>query len=479
MSHSASRPASLALGAVTLLVCLLCGARASGGPFLPPGEYIPDGEPRVFGDRVYLYGSHDRRDSKEFCDYLLKVWSAPLSDLTRWRDEGISFATRGQPGHKDDVPWSDNLLFAPDVIKKDDKYYLYAYIFAAPAAVAVSDAPAGPFKVAGKITAPPDAPDIGGWMSMYSDPGVLVDDDAKVYMYWGFERSHMARLNPANMFEILPGTYQPDPIPKAAPFKFFEAISPRKIDGRYYIIYADGGILTYATGDAPTGPFKYGGHIISNGKDYPGGNNHGSLARLNGQWYIFYHRMTNNTVYSRIACAEKLTIEPDGSINEVEMTSLGFRKALDPFEETSAHLACVLTGGNYISEAEEHAMPVVRNKPGAVIGFKYFEFGAPAAGGTPQAAPLVFTAQIRPRPGPGTMEIWLDAIDTGTKLGELDLTAKPPAATSRPGDPWVTVSAPVAAPPPGRRALYLRFTGSPESDVICDLKSFRFSPAKP
>lgn len=28
-------------------------------PYLPHHEYIPDGEPRLFGDRVYIYGSHD------------------------------------------------------------------------------------------------------------------------------------------------------------------------------------------------------------------------------------------------------------------------------------------------------------------------------------------------------------------------------------------------------------------------------------
>ena len=28
-------------------------------PYLPSWEYIPDGEPYVFGDRVYIYGSHD------------------------------------------------------------------------------------------------------------------------------------------------------------------------------------------------------------------------------------------------------------------------------------------------------------------------------------------------------------------------------------------------------------------------------------
>ena len=26
-------------------------------PYLPSWEYIPDGEPRVFGNRVYVYGS--------------------------------------------------------------------------------------------------------------------------------------------------------------------------------------------------------------------------------------------------------------------------------------------------------------------------------------------------------------------------------------------------------------------------------------
>ena len=29
-------------------------------PYLPSWEYVPDGEPHVFGSRVYLYGSHDK-----------------------------------------------------------------------------------------------------------------------------------------------------------------------------------------------------------------------------------------------------------------------------------------------------------------------------------------------------------------------------------------------------------------------------------
>ena len=29
-------------------------------PFLPLNKYIPDGEPHIFGDRIYLFGSHDK-----------------------------------------------------------------------------------------------------------------------------------------------------------------------------------------------------------------------------------------------------------------------------------------------------------------------------------------------------------------------------------------------------------------------------------
>ena len=50
-------------------------------PYLPSWEYIPDGEPYVFGDRVYVYGSHDYFNGYVFCmgDYV--CWSAPVDDL--------------------------------------------------------------------------------------------------------------------------------------------------------------------------------------------------------------------------------------------------------------------------------------------------------------------------------------------------------------------------------------------------------------
>jgi hypothetical protein len=53
-------------------------------PYLPNWEYIPDGEPRVFGNRVYIYGSHDTACSDKFRDYKLKVRSASVDNLNQW-----------------------------------------------------------------------------------------------------------------------------------------------------------------------------------------------------------------------------------------------------------------------------------------------------------------------------------------------------------------------------------------------------------
>ena len=48
------------------------GKKQAVNPYLPGYEYVPDGEPRVFGDRVYIFGSHDTFGVSNFCtgDYV-------------------------------------------------------------------------------------------------------------------------------------------------------------------------------------------------------------------------------------------------------------------------------------------------------------------------------------------------------------------------------------------------------------------------
>ena len=355
-------------------------------PYLPKWEYIPDGEPRVFGDRVYIYGSHDNAGSAKFCDYVLKCWSAPVNNLNEWVCHGDIFRVKATRDCPSDTDWTDDNteLYAPDVVEKDGKYYLYAYIMNTKGCVAVSDRPEGPFKLLSKYKYTiPDEICCYGW---FIDPGVFVDDDGRTYIYCGFERSFMAEINSENMYEILDGSciehiIPVEPRPEYGFTEneslFFEACSMRKVNGTYYLIYSpkQGSRLAYATSDNPTGPFTYRGYIVDNGVDYPGGNDHGSIACINGQWYIFYHRMTNNSIMSRRACVEKIEILPDGTIPTVEMTSLGFEDSLNPYKITEAEIACVLKGGAYVTEKNVFERVITNITDGCVIGYKYFDFG--------------------------------------------------------------------------------------------------------
>lgn len=371
-------------------------------PYLPGWEYIPDGEPRVFGERVYVYGSHDRVDSESFCDYKLKVWSASIYDLEHWVCHGDIFRTSSEGGHSVDVDWSKEELYAPDVVEKDGKYYLYAYIVKSKGCVAVSDCPEGPFHLLSQYQYNiPNHYDQGTFI----DPGVLVDDDGRVYIYCGFEGSYMCELNPDNMYEVVDGTYQTDIIPVEEPFGFFEACSPRKVGSTYYLIYSPkrGCRLAYATSDSPTGPFTYRGYIIDNGVDYPGGNNHGSICQINGQWYIFYHRMTNGSIMSRRGCVERIEILPDGSIPAVEMTSLGFSKSLNPYEVTLADTVCVLKGEALVTEFDLFTRVITNITEGCVMGWKYYDFGEDYTG-----EEILFAAKLQPRGCHGRIRICID-----------------------------------------------------------------------
>ena len=119
--------------------------------------------------------------------------------------------------------------------------------------------------------------------------------------------------------------------------EYFEAASIRKKDDLYLLIYSSVVMheLCYAYSKSPLEGFQYGGVLNSNvdlgidtykPADRPaafGANNHGSIVEMNGDWYIFYHRHTNGTWFSRQGCAEKLPIREDGLFGQAELTSCG------------------------------------------------------------------------------------------------------------------------------------------------------------
>lgn len=162
------------------------------------------------------------------------------------------------------------------------------------------------------------------------------------------------------VMRIVPGQFD---TPKDSSFyghSFYEASSIRKVNGMYYFIYSSENSheLCYATSKYPDRGFVYRGTIISNGDvGYQGrkpedrlnmtANNHGSIECINDRWYIFYHRQTHNTTFSRQACAEPIQIQPDGTIEQVECTSCGLNgKSFIPEGSYLVAYACNITNGS-------------------------------------------------------------------------------------------------------------------------------------
>ena len=410
-------------------------------PYLPQNEYIPDGEPHVFDGRVYIFGSHDKEGGYTFCMLDYVTYSAPVDDLTDWRYEGVIYRAEQDPQYP-----KLKYMYAPDVVRGNDgKYYLYYAMggdygyggYVGPISVAVADKPAGPYEFLGFVRNKDGSP-----MEKYVpfDPAVM-NDNGVIRLYYGtqygideapevqreeaFEKSLMEmfgksreeiRSYPDNVNGPIVAVLEDDMLTireepkhlipyhvKGTPFEehpFFEASSMRKVGEKYYFVYSSwlNHELCYATSDYPDRDFVFGGTIVSNGDvGFYGrkanerlnmtGTTHGSIIEINGQWYVFYHRLTHKSDYSRQSCAEKITILPDGSIPQVEMTSCGLNPGPLKAEGTyPATIACNITNGKmpYGSNSiYTEAFPNVNHfgderfiaevESGTLIGYKYFE----------------------------------------------------------------------------------------------------------
>ena len=396
--------------------------RPGFNPFLPSWEYVPDGEPHVFGNRVYLYGSHDRFSGHAFClnDYV--CYSAPIDDLTDWTFEGVIYGRRDDPLNAD----GDQCLYAPDVcMGSDGRYYLYYMLDAASVvSVAVCDTPAGRYRFYGHVRHP-DGTLLGerAGDEPFFDPGVLFED-GKLFLYGGsclpmlpFRHGPMVTVLDADMLTVI---QPPSFIAPSAPYssgtgyeghEYFEAASIRKIGKTYYFIYSSvlSHELCYATSESPVEGFQFRGTLISNADIGIGSyksaekpmavpdNVHGSIEQINGKWYVFYHRHTNNFSFSRQACLEPIEILPDGSIPQVEISSCGPNRAPLPGRGTyPAYIACNLYCDGF-QNIQAGSIPGQRHDPhfpyltqdgkdgdeicghvanlgdGAMVGYKYFD----------------------------------------------------------------------------------------------------------
>ena len=286
-------------------------------------QFTADPTARVFGDRVYVYPSHDippvpgKTRADWFCMEDYHVFSS--ANLTDWTDHGVIVTQNKVPWVKPD---SYN-MWAPDCIESNGKYYFY---FPATSndtvngrggfgiGVAVADKPEGPFV--------PQPSPIKGVRGI--DPNVFIDKDGQAYLYWSQGNIYAAKLKP-NMLELASDPVTLKDLPtkglKEGPFMF-----ERK--GIYYLTYPHvqnkTEQLEYAIGDNPLGPFKITGVIMD---EWPSGcwTNHHSLLEFKNQWYLFYHHNDLSPKFdkNRSIRADSLSFNADGTIVKVIPTLRG------------------------------------------------------------------------------------------------------------------------------------------------------------
>ena len=492
-------------------------------PYLPLDVYIPDGEPHVFEDRIYVYGSHDKEDGSTFCSEPYEVWSASVHDLSDWSCAGISYRAQQDPLYD---PETRNAMYAPDCVRGNDgKYYLYYCLsgwrgkggYGSPISVAVSNQPDGPFSYLGAVQNPDGTPFLkyGNF-----DPAVM-NDDGIIRLYSGtwypiaelseaerqkihadetdaqrFCKSieHIRKLQAEGDSVYGPHhmtladdmrTLTSEPV-RVLPLKrfgtpfetdengkghgFFEGSSIRKIGETYYFVYSsrNNHELCYATSDYPDRDFEYGGVIVSNGDIGMNGRKpedrlnltgttHGGIECVNGQWYVFYHRLTHKSDYSRQGCAEPIFFDANGAIPQVEITSCGLNGGpLNGAGIYPAVICCNLTNG-HMPHSSNHkqtaCIPYIGSENGkqfvrdisdhTLIGYKYFAFD--------HLNEIILTIKGT---GSGVFDVYVDP--AGESIGSVTVV---------PTEEW-TEAVITVCEQSGVKPLYLRYQGAGLADLL-------------
>ena len=392
---------------LSITLAMSCAALTlAQNPYLPLWEHVPDGEPRVFDDpdnpgkkRAYIIGSHDTHYT-QYCGNDVRAWSAPVEDLTQWRDEGpiFSWYVNGQ--------W--DTMYAPDLVEIVDKttgkktYWLYPHSrgWGRTPMVCKGDRPDGPFV---PVNLTEDGARCLPGSLIDFDPSVFVENITnkkdpdfnkgyRAYVFYGFQHSTACELDQNTMYSKREGTELIDPfIPASSAdgrlldregseykalyqgqnpldFNFFEASSIRQVGNKYVMVFSGysgkeyglgntNSALRYAFGDSPLGPWRSGGVLVDSrgvvvGQDGGklittnfGHNTHGSIQEINGQWYVFYHRPPRGFGNARqpMVAPVKITWDKKPVAKGGKVTITGY----DPYTKNNEWVAAASDGNTY------------------------------------------------------------------------------------------------------------------------------------
>jgi hypothetical protein len=436
------------------LLALAAGVCMADNP-LVSHVYTADPAARVYNGRMYVITSHDLDGQANYDMIDYHMFSS--DDMINWRDHGVVFDVRTH------TSWATR-AYAPDMIARNGRYYLYFPDGANSIGVAVSDSPTGPFTDArGTPLVTRTTP--GANVQWLFDPGVFLDDDGQAYLYFGGGGPGNARVIRLNSDMIsTSGSAIAIDVPN-----FFEALYMHKRNGVYYLSYSTtpeaGMRIDYMTSNSPTSGFTYRGIALPNPWQN-GNNNHQSIVEHAGQWYIFYHnRAVANergaSIYQRSINVDRLFYNADGSIQQVANGPTGVPKLrnVDPAAQNEAE-----TLDNEQGIEMEGTPTGTRNlafiENGDWVQVSNVDFGAGFGG---------FEARVASATSGGAIDIILDNLGNAP-VGRLNV------GSTGGWQSWQTVSGSINRVT-GLHNVFLRFSGG--SGYLFNLDWWRFTAGTP
>ncbi|HEX9059590.1 MAG TPA: glycoside hydrolase family 43 protein, partial [Clostridia bacterium] len=345
-------------------------------------RYTADPSGLEYNGRIYLYCSHDVY--KEGAGYIMNdITCISTDDLKNWTDHGEVFKASG---------WA-SLSWAPVVVYRNNKFYMYYGNGGSNIGVAVSDSPAGPFKdVLGKALVSGSTPGVNAPSGFWCfDPGAFVDDDGQAYLYWGGNgqgNTRVIKLN-SDMISVNGAASQ-----IVAPI-FMEDSWIHKYNGKYYYSYSTdfskgSATINYMMSSNPLTGFVDKGTVLPNPPSNEGNNNHHSIFSFKGNWYIAYHNRAlaiqngqpsgDARTYQRSVCLDRLNYNTDGTMQQVKCTTDGLTqlKYVDPYTKNEAETMAKESGIN-TEDCSEGGRDVANIENGDWVLVRGVDFGSGGA----------------------------------------------------------------------------------------------------
>ncbi|WP_195667745.1 glycoside hydrolase family 43 protein [Bacteroides intestinalis] len=310
-----------------MLILQSCGVKQSvqmsGNPLFEGWYADPEGI--ILNDEYWIFPTYSDKYEKQI---FMDAFSS--TDLVNWTKHERIIDNKA-------VKWVWRAMWAPAIVKKDDKYFLffggndiqndneYGGI-----GVSVADRPEGPYQ---DYLGRPLIDKIYN-RAQPIDQFVFQDKDGSYYMYYGgWGRCNVVKLKD-DFTGLLPfedGTYYREVTPEnytEGPFMFIR-------DGKYYFMWSEGGwggpdySVAYAIADNPFGPFKRIGKILQQDPEIGTGAGHHSVIHepKSDKYYIIYHRrpLTETDGNHRVTCIDEMTFDKHGYINPVKITFEGVK----------------------------------------------------------------------------------------------------------------------------------------------------------